>query len=75
MLRQAGQWLVSKEKKPKLKDASKLMGRFFGLDKHLKPRASELGDEDLGDGMFQRKLEFIEMLLEKFLNYLMLILL
>ena len=56
MLRQAGQWLVSKEKKkPKLKDASKLMEDSFGLDKHLKPRASELGDEDLGDGMFQKK--------------------
>ena len=27
----------------------------FGLDKHLKPRASDLGDEDLGDGMFQKK--------------------
>ena len=27
----------------------------FGLDKHLKPRASDLGEEDLGDGMFQKK--------------------
>lgn len=56
MRQQAGQWLVSKkEKKPKLKDASKLMEDSFGLDKHLKPRASQLGDEDLGDGMFQKK--------------------
>ena len=56
MLQQAGQWLVSKKKKkPKLKDASKLMEDSFGLDKHLKPRASQLGDEDLGGGMFQKK--------------------
>ena len=27
----------------------------FGLDKHLKPRASDLGEEDLGDGMFQKR--------------------
>jgi|TARA_R100000458_G_scaffold11025_2_gene8776 hypothetical protein len=47
---------VSKKKKKKeLKDASKLMEDSFGLDKHLKPRASDLGEEDLGDGMFQKK--------------------
>jgi|TARA_R100000781_G_scaffold87149_1_gene53631 hypothetical protein len=47
---------VSKKKKKKeLKDASKLMEDSFGLDKHLKPRASDLGEEDLGDGMFQKR--------------------
>ena len=47
--------MSKKKKKKELKDASKLMEDSFGLDKHLKPRASDLGDEELGDGMFQKK--------------------
>ena len=46
---------MSKKRKKKLKDASKLMDDSFGLDPHLKPKASDLGDEDLGEGMFQKK--------------------
>jgi hypothetical protein len=48
-----------KKKKSELKDASKLMEDSFGLDKHLKPRASELGEEDLGDGAFQKKVRIL----------------
>ena len=47
--------MSKKKKKKELKDASKLMEDSFGLDKHLKPRASDLGEEDLGDGMFQKR--------------------
>ncbi|MAV33698.1 MAG: hypothetical protein CMQ02_09710 [Gammaproteobacteria bacterium] len=44
-----------KTKQFELKDASKLMEDSFKLDKHLKPKASDLGDEELGDGVFQKK--------------------
>ncbi len=54
-----GQWVAKKDKKKKdkdnLGDASKLMEDSFGLDKHLKPKASDLGEEELGDGVFQKK--------------------
>ena len=46
---------MSKKRKKKLKDASKLMDDSFGLDPHLKPKASDLGDEELGEGVFQKK--------------------
>ena len=46
-----GQWVAKKDKKKKdkdnLGDASKLMEDSFGLDKHLKPKASDLGEEEL----------------------------
>lgn len=67
-----GQWVAKKDKKKKdkdnLGDASKLMEDSFGLDKHLKPKASDLGEEELGDGVFQKKFVFIETLQEKYLN-------
>jgi hypothetical protein len=44
-----------KKKTPKVKDASKLMEDSFGLDSHLKPKVSDLGDEDLGEGTYAKK--------------------
>ena len=44
-----------KTKEFELKDASKLMEDSFKLDKHLKPKASDLGDEELGEGVVQNK--------------------
>lgn len=47
--------MSKKKKSQEPKDASKLMEDSFGLDKHIKPKASDLGDEDLGDGTFAKK--------------------
>lgn len=47
--------MSKKKKKKQPKDAGKLMEKSFGLDIHSKPKASELGDEDLGKGTFAKK--------------------
>ena len=46
---------MSKKRKKKLKDASQLMDDSFGLDPHLPVKSSDLGDEELGEGVFQKK--------------------